>query len=318
VYHVYARIARGEHVFRDESEAWRLLARIASTKKRDDFVVMAYCVMSNHYHLAIRMGEVPLSRSMWTIHQRFTQSYNGRRQVLGPLWQGRYKSKLVETGDQLRRLVLYIHLNPVTAGIVRDPGDYRFSGHGELVAPGRKQGLVDVDEALAVFGAGRREALQSYGLSISAATGEEWLAGEPGHLPWWRLGRPRSKLVDEPLELDDDRPRIGLDGLSTVRERPELEVDAFLERGAAALGQTVAELVGRSREARLVESRQILTMVAVERYGFLVKAMAAAFDRYVETASRWISRGMERREVDADFRQRVIDVDRAIASAQGR
>ena len=74
LYHVYNRVSRGEHVFRDEAEAWRLLERIAKTKRRDDFLVVAYCVMSDHYHLAVRMGQVPLSRSMRSIHQRSTQS----------------------------------------------------------------------------------------------------------------------------------------------------------------------------------------------------------------------------------------------------
>ena len=49
LYHVYNRVSRGEHVFRDGAEAGRLLARIAKTKSRDDFLVLAYCVTSNHY-----------------------------------------------------------------------------------------------------------------------------------------------------------------------------------------------------------------------------------------------------------------------------
>jgi hypothetical protein len=220
--------------------------------------------------------------------------------------------------DQLRRLVLYIHLNPVAAGIVADPGEYRFSGHRELVARRRKRGLVDINEALTIFGSSRRESLRSYKLSIATAIGEDWLGREPGHLPWWRLGRPGSKHLDQGLELDRDRPRIGLDRRSTAIERPVLDVDAFLERGATAMGCAVSELIGRSREARLVEAREILTIVAVERNGFLVKSMAAALDRYGETASRWISRGTARRQVDGVYRGRAEGIDRAIASARER
>ena len=89
IYHVYNRVSRGEHVFRNDEEADRLEELLATTKKRDDFQILAWCVMSNHYHLAVRMGEVALSRSLRTIHQKFAQSFNGRHRVFGPFWQGR-------------------------------------------------------------------------------------------------------------------------------------------------------------------------------------------------------------------------------------
>jgi len=318
VYHIYNRVGRGEHLFQDEGEAGRLLARIGETKTRDGFVVMAYCVMSNHYHLAVRMGHVPLSRSMRTIHQRYTQSYNGRHHHLGPLWQGRYKAKLVESVESLWRVIAYIHLHPVAAGIVEDPSEYRFSGHRELVGRRRRRGLVDIDETLAVYGETRRRALRAYRAALRDTGNEEWLWEGPGYLPWWRLGRPKSKVFGEELKLDESRPRIGAGGISTDLERPEIGIEAFLVHGAAVLGTTVDALVGPSREARLAEAREILTIVGVERYGFLVKSMAAAFNRYGETASRWISRGTRRRQEDEEYRNRLEEVDRAIASAGGQ
>ena len=60
-YDVYNRVSRGEHAFRDEAEAERL-KRLSETKSSDGFQVLAWCLMSNHYHLALRMGEGPLSR----------------------------------------------------------------------------------------------------------------------------------------------------------------------------------------------------------------------------------------------------------------
>jgi hypothetical protein len=109
-----------------------------------------------------------------------------------------------------------------------------------------------------------------------------------------------------------------MDGSSTEIERPNLAIEDFLSRGAEALDCQTAELVGRSKEPRLVEARQILTIVAVERYGFLVKTMAAAFSRYGETASRWISRGTSRRKSDDAYRDRIDRIDRAIAAPPDR
>jgi REP element-mobilizing transposase RayT len=102
---VYNRVSRGEHVFRNDEEADRLEELLAITKKRDDFKILAWCVMSNHYHLAVRMGDVALSRSMRTIHQKFAQSFNGRHRVFGPFWQGRNRSKYVDDDMYLRQLV---------------------------------------------------------------------------------------------------------------------------------------------------------------------------------------------------------------------
>lgn len=68
IYHVYNRVSRGQHVFSDDDEADRLEELFVTTKRRDDFQILAWSIMSNHYHLAVRMGEVELSRSMRTIH----------------------------------------------------------------------------------------------------------------------------------------------------------------------------------------------------------------------------------------------------------
>ena len=144
IYHVYNRVSRGQHVFRREEEADRLEDLISTTKKRDDFQILAWCVMSNHYHLAVRMGEVALSRSMRTIHHRFSQSYNGRHRVFGPFWQGRYRAKFVDDDEYLRQLIAYIHLNPVTAGVVKDATKYRWCGHREVLSRAVGRRLVDV------------------------------------------------------------------------------------------------------------------------------------------------------------------------------
>jgi hypothetical protein len=94
-----------------------------------------------------------------------------------------------------------------------------------------------------------------------------------------------------------------------------VDVETFLALGAAATGTTVEALVGPSKGAQLVEAREILTIVGVERYGFLVTSMAAALSRHGETASRWISHGTCRRQEDEAYRNRLEATDRSIASA---
>ena len=75
-----------------------------------------------------------LSEFMKSLKQCFTQWFNREHEREGILWEGRFKSSLVEDGHAARTVAAYIDLNPVRAGIVSDPKDYRWSGYGEAVA----------------------------------------------------------------------------------------------------------------------------------------------------------------------------------------
>jgi putative transposase len=85
-----------------------------------------------------------LSAFMKLLKQRFTQWYNGRNGRKGTLWEERFKSVLVEgIGQGLSAMAAYIDLNPVRAGLVKDPKDYRWSGYGEAVA-GKKRARLGI------------------------------------------------------------------------------------------------------------------------------------------------------------------------------
>jgi len=312
IYHVYNRVSRGEHVFRDEDEADRLEALLASTKKRDDFQIFAWCVMSNHYHLAVRMGEVALSRSFRTVHHRFSQSYNGRHKVFGPFWQGRYRSKMVEDDVYLRQLIAYIHLNPVSAGIVKGAAKYRWCGHREVLGEAVGRRLVDVDETLLAFDPKRRRAMAGYRSAMSTGLEEDWWGEGPGRLPWWRVGRPPKSADGEEIIPDETRPRIGMDGLGNVTLRPRLALEDFLERGAEAVGISLADLRSRKRRAPIVEAREILAWLGVELHGFTVRETAKGLEKYVETTSRLVSRAAARRVEDQVYKERIQRIDSAI------
>jgi len=93
---------------------------------------------------------VPLDRPMRSVQQRFTRQFNARHRVFGPLWQGRYRAKLVADERYLGQLFAFIHLNPVTAGMVIDPSQYEWSGHAKSSA-----GTADPFQILARDSAGR-------------------------------------------------------------------------------------------------------------------------------------------------------------------
>jgi REP element-mobilizing transposase RayT len=132
-HHVYARVSRGERIFGEDAEASRFVEILHQVKRRDGLTVLAWCLMANHYHLALRTGPVPLWRSMRLIQWQFARGHNRRKRQLGPVWQGRYQVRTVDDERYLLQLIAYVHLNPVAAGVVDEPGRHRWSGHRELL-----------------------------------------------------------------------------------------------------------------------------------------------------------------------------------------
>ena len=108
MYQVFNRLGRGEHLFREREWSDPFLALLREVLDRDGVTLFAWCVMSNHYHLVVRVGPVSLDRPMRSLQQRFTRFVNGRKEVFGPLWQGRYRAKLVEDDRYLRQVVAYV------------------------------------------------------------------------------------------------------------------------------------------------------------------------------------------------------------------
>ncbi|MGL4399333.1 MAG: transposase, partial [Luteolibacter sp.] len=79
-----------------------------------------------------------LSEFMKSLLERFTKWFNRKHSRSGPLWEDRFKSVIVESGVAARTMAAYIDLNPVRAGMVKDPADYRWSSYGEAVGGGKK------------------------------------------------------------------------------------------------------------------------------------------------------------------------------------
>ena len=128
-YHVTLRGHRGQDIFYEREDRGELYRLLAEGTARFEYRVHAYCLMSNHLHLALEVGRIPLSRGMQNLAFRHTRWINRRQERLGHLFQDRYKALLVDRDVYLLELVRYIHLNPVRAGLVSDPPDYPWSGH---------------------------------------------------------------------------------------------------------------------------------------------------------------------------------------------
>jgi putative transposase len=129
LYHVILRGNNGQTIFFDDKDRTRFYLLLQEGIERFGYRVHGFCLMTNHVHLAIQIGEISLSRILQNLSFRYTRWVNWRQKRSGHLFQGRYKAVLVDADIYLQELIRYIHLNPVRARIVNEPQDYRWSGH---------------------------------------------------------------------------------------------------------------------------------------------------------------------------------------------
>ncbi len=128
-YHVMLRGNNGNPVFYSDAERCRLCLLMHEGAERFGHQIIAFCFMTNHIHIAVQVNDVSPSRIVHNLAFRYTQFINRRHQRVGHLFQGRFKSVLVDNDRYLKELIRYIHLNPVRAGLVETPQDYRWSSH---------------------------------------------------------------------------------------------------------------------------------------------------------------------------------------------
>jgi REP element-mobilizing transposase RayT len=132
---------------------------VVKAKERYKFYLYAYVLMANHYHLLIETREANLSRIMQNINTSYTTYHNVKYKRSGHLFQGRYKSIVVEKERYYMELSRYIHLNPVRAGMVKEPEEYKWSSYrGYLSRKG--DGYIDkarISETMAMGSKGYRE-----------------------------------------------------------------------------------------------------------------------------------------------------------------
>lgn len=160
LYHVISRGIERRDLYRDDADRERYLSCLQGAVERFGCRIFAYCLMGNHVHLAIETGKIPLSRIMRSINTSYAGYFNVRHRRSGYLFQGRYKAFLVDREEYLLSLIRYIHENPVRAGLVRRPGDYRWSSHRSYLSGA--PGWLSADEVLERFGRRRSVARRNF------------------------------------------------------------------------------------------------------------------------------------------------------------
>ena len=137
IYHVIARGNNRQPVFLQPMDYLRYLSLLEKGRTRFGYELWAYVLMPNHFHLLIRSGEErSISKAMQWLQTSYTVYFNGQHEHVGHVFQGRFKSQLVDLDAYCLELSRYIHLNPVRAKMVRDPDEYYWSSYRVYVGEG--------------------------------------------------------------------------------------------------------------------------------------------------------------------------------------
>jgi putative transposase len=221
IYHVILRGANRQEIFHDEEDRIKFLDILQKVKGKSGLKVYAWCLMGNHVHLLVKEGSESISVVMKRIGVSYANYYNWKYKTTGHLFQDRFKSENVETVNYLLTVTRYIHQNPMKAGIVLSPHEWKWSScrgyYGEFVYP---LNLLDHDYLLKMFSSDR---------AIAQARFKEFNERENGDNCLEDHGYSRGRLSDDEARVEIKKC-LGRLEIPQLKSLPKAERDRLLLR----------------------------------------------------------------------------------------
>lgn len=272
VYHITSRGNARERIYLKDEDYDGFLECLCTVVKRFNWILHAYCLMSNHYHLLIETPEGNLSRGMRQLNGIYTQQFNRRHNSVGHVLQGRYKAILVDKDNYLLELCRYIVLNPVRAGMVKGPKEWQWSSYKDTAGYGKGIPYLTKDWILLQFGRKRAEAAIRYREFVRA--------GLRAESPWKQI-KGQLYLGDESFI---DRIKKLIRGKETLKEIPKMQ--RYITKPSL---EEIFKHGGKKIKDRAVHEAHI-------RYGYTLKDIAEHIGVHYTTVSRAVKKIEEEHE----------------------
>jgi putative transposase len=278
-YHVMCRGNQRQIIFRSDSDRKYYLERLEQYRHRYGFKVYAYVLMSNHVHMLLETGEVPLSRIMQGLQLRYTGYFNRKYKKVGHLFQSRYKAILCDRAAYMVELVRYLHLNPQRMRSPIQAATYRWSSHGAYLG---KNNLVRIETApvLGEFAKSLGKARLGYLRFMAEGKAN-------GHQPNYYDVRDQRFLGDERFVEQIEERVQGDREIATPMPRVKLAV--LLPLIAGACGATERDLIQAGRHRKWIRARSMLVYLGREWGRVSVKELARRLHRDPSVISRLYS-----------------------------
>ncbi len=160
--HVIQRGHNREPCFYAEDDYFRYLRDLHEAATKNQVVIHAYVLMTNHVHLLVTPGQPhSITHMMQDLGRKYVRYINHRYRRSGTLWGGRFKASLVDSEAYLLTCMRYIEMNPVRAGMVNHPGDYRWSSYAKN-AQGKNDSLIQAHPLYQSLGETQKACQQRY------------------------------------------------------------------------------------------------------------------------------------------------------------
>ena len=272
LYHVILRGNGGQEIFFGQEDRFRFYLLLQEGIERYGHQVHAFCLMTNHVHLAIQVGEVGLPRIIQNLAFRYTRWVNWRRNRTGHLFQGRYKAVLIDADSYLLELARYIHLNPVRSGMVRRPEDYPWSGHRAYLGLETIPWLT-TDWVLSMFSNRRDRAQRVYRRFVEEG-GEEGHQGEYG-----KGSEIDSRILGDMVFIDK------VLGQSQERLKRPIAVDEIVSRVCKEFSLREEMLSGSGKDRKLSKVRAIAAWLVLDSGNLTLSELSKRVNRDSSTLS---------------------------------
>lgn len=173
LYHLTSRGNAKQDIFLDDVDRRIFLRVIGETVRQFGWLLHAYCLMGNHYHLVAETQRPNLSRGMRNLNGQYTQQFNRRHGRVGHLFQGRFGSVLVERETHWLEVTRYVTLNPVRAELVHSPGEWPWSSYRSTAGSEPTPSWLSAATVLETFGNDPVKARERYRDFVLAGIGCE-------------------------------------------------------------------------------------------------------------------------------------------------
>jgi putative transposase len=290
-HHVMLRGIDGRATFKDDQDRTRFLLLLQEASELCSFRVHAFCLMTNHIHLMIEPKSESLATAVHRFSGRYAQYFNRRHQKRGYVFQGRFRSILVQEGSYIRRLTRYIHLNPVEAKLVTRPEQYRWSSYNAYLERAWYTWL-HTDRVLTYFGKTKKEAISEMAVHVEFKLDADMDAEEIRKS--FRKGGYGDVEFLERWGLTGEKSVTGCD-----REEAPCSVDKLAEAVCMKYGTTMNELRSHEKRRSLVQARATLSRAAQRASGLDLGDICRLLGKHQGTVSRLATKGRMDPELDS-------------------